>query len=80
MDKTIGWLRLAFLGAFLAATAATWIYQIYWVAPRQQCESTGRWWNNQHRECGIPVSVSRFTGRPTPAEAAAAAAKASPTP
>ena len=78
MIKTLGWLRVAFLSAFAVATAATWIYQIYWVAPRKQCEAAGRWWDGPTRECGIPVSVSRFTGRPTPPEIEAAKARAAP--
>ena len=68
MVKTLGWLRIAFLSLFVVLTTASWVYEIYWAAPRKRCVAAGRWWNDQYRECGIPVSVSRFTGRPSPGE------------
>ena len=74
MIKNLGWIRLAFLAVFAVLTIASWTYSILVVQPRQRCEAAGRWWSEQDRECGIPVSVSRFTGRPVPGEAAARAA------
>lgn len=71
MIKNLGWIRLVFLGLFAVLTIASWTYSYTVVRPRQRCEAAGRWWSEQDHECGIPVSVSRFTGRPTPAEAAA---------
>ncbi len=74
MIKNLGSIRLVFLALFAVLTIASWTYSIVYVQPRQRCEAAGRWWSAQDRECGIPVSVSRFTGRPTPAEAGAAKA------
>ena len=71
MIKNLGTIRLAFLAAFAVLTIASWTYSYTVVRPRQRCEAAGRWWSEQDRVCGIPVSVSRFTGRPTPAEGAA---------
>ena len=73
MIKNLGTIRLVFLALFVVLTIASWTYSWLYVQPRQRCEAAGRWWSQQDRECGIPVSVSRFTGRPTPAEAAARA-------
>lgn len=73
MIKNLGWIRLVFLALFAVLTAASWTYTYLVVEPRKRCEAAGRWWSNEDRVCAIPVSVSRFTGRPTPAEAAAAA-------
>ena len=74
MIKNLGTIRLVFLGLFAVLTIASWTYSYMVVMPRQRCQAAGRWWSEQDRECGIPVSVSRFTGRPTPAEAAASRA------
>ena len=71
MIKNLGAIRLVFLGLFVLLTIASWTYSLVYVQPRQRCVAAGRWWSERDRECGIPVSVSRFTGRPTPAEAAA---------
>ena len=71
MIKNLGTIRLVFLGLFMVLTVASWTYSLLVVQPRQRCEASGRWWSDRDRVCGIPVSVSRFTGRPTPAEAAA---------
>lgn len=72
MIKTLGWMRIAFLGLFVVLTAGFWVHYSLYVEPRQRCEAAGRWWSDDARQCGIPVSVSRFTGRPTPAEVEAA--------
>ena len=80
MIKNLGTIRLVFLGLFVVLTIASWTYSLVYVQPRQRCEAAGRWWSAQDRECGIPVSVSRFTGRPTPGEARGATASAAPRP
>ncbi len=78
MNRTLTWLRYTFLGVFALLTVAVWTYQLVWVAPRKACEGQGRWWSDATRECAIPVSVSIFTGRPTPLEIEAAKARARP--
>ncbi len=78
MIKNLGSIRLVFLALFAILTIASWTYSYVVVKPRQQCVAAGRWWDDRSRQCGIPVSVSRFTGRPTPAEAAAARNAARP--
>lgn len=78
MTKTIGRLRWAFLALFAVLTVGVWTYQIGWVQPRKRCEATGRWWSAQDRECAVPVSVSVFTGRPTPVEIEAARSRRLP--
>lgn len=70
MQSTFTTLKWAFLGLFALGIAGVWIYQIGWVAPRQKCEASGRWWSNQDRVCATPISVSVFTGKPTPEEPA----------
>ena len=74
MIKTIGLMRLAFLVLFGLGVVAVWTYQLGWVEPRRRCEASGRWWSGADRQCAVPVSVSVFTGRPTPVEIEAARA------
>ena len=71
MIKNLGVIRLVFLALFVVLSIASWTWSIVVVQPRQRCEAAGRWWSAEDRVCGIPVSVSRFTGRPTPAEISA---------
>jgi hypothetical protein len=78
MIKTIGTLRWVFLGLFVLLNAGVWTWQIGWVQPRKQCEASGRWWSGVDRVCATPVSVSVFTGKPTPLEQEAAKARALP--
>jgi hypothetical protein len=55
-------LQLTYLGIFLAATAAVFIYQAIYVWPIQNCEKNGGWWAPKWHECATPMPVSRFTG------------------
>ena len=80
MQKTLGRLRLFFLGVFALATAAIWTYQLGWVAPRQRCEAAHRWWAAKYRECAVPVSTSVFTHRPIPGQPLPAIVPAGPPP
>ena len=74
MIRNLGAIRLAFLALFAVLTAASWAYTYFVVEPRKRCEASGRWWSNEDRLCATPVSVSAFTGRPTPVEIEAAKA------
>ena len=76
MIKTLGWIRIAFLALFAVLTAATWAYQVMVLQPRRTCIENGGWWQDEQRVCGIPVSVSRFTGRPNAAARTAPVAAA----
>jgi hypothetical protein len=68
MTRAIGNLRLILVGMFILATAASSLYQYYYLWPMQKCERAGAWWSGKYRECVVPIPISRLTGRdlPTP--------------
>ena len=80
MQSTLNRLRLGFLSVFALAILGIWGYQIGWVQPRDRCEAAHRWWSDEDRKCAIPVSISVFTGRPSPGEPAGALVRSGPTP
>lgn len=66
MNRLIDRLKLVFLGIFVVAAAAVWIYQIHWVQPKLECEEKGAWWAPDWRACRKPVSVAPYDGPPPP--------------
>jgi hypothetical protein len=67
MTRTIGRLRLVFLGLFLLGAIGVGVYQFMWVLPERACIAKARWWDARTRSCGIPVWIPDLTGRPSPA-------------
>jgi len=89
MMRLLTRVQLAYLGLFLACCVAVFGYQAYYVWPVQKCEEHGGWWAPKYHQCGQPMPISRFTGRPSkgqpimittgpPAAAAAPATNAAP--
>ena len=79
MKRFINVLMLGFFAAFAIGSVAIGAWQFYYVIPRKQCESSGKWWEPQSRTCATPIYIPHITGRPVnTAEAAAAAAAALP--
>ncbi len=66
MNRTIDRLKLIFLGIFVLATAAVWIFQVFWVQPKMKCEESGAWWSMEWRTCRKPVSIRGYDGPPPP--------------
>ena len=66
MQNTFNRLRLFFLGALVLSCGAVWVYQVYYVWPRKQCEAMGDWWDSKDRQCGVPMPIWRITGRHVP--------------
>jgi hypothetical protein len=67
MTRAISNLRLVLVGMFILATAASSLYQYYYIWPMQKCERAGAWWSGKYRQCVVPIPISRLTGRDTPA-------------
>ena len=57
---------------FAIGCVGVFTYQFMWVAPAERCERAGRWWLDEMRVCGIPIEISKITGRPNPDAPAAA--------
>ncbi len=75
MNSTIDRIKLIFLGLFVIACAAIWGYQTIYVWPKQRCEAQGDWWDDEDRECAVPVPIWTFTHR-RPGEVAPVASRA----
>jgi hypothetical protein len=56
-------LQLAYLGVFLAASAAILIYQAVFIWPAEHCEAQGGWWAPKYHQCATPMPIWRITGR-----------------
>jgi hypothetical protein len=58
--------RLLALGValFLAVSLGLWAREALYVWPRKACEARGDWWDPHDRVCAVPISVTKFTGRP----------------
>ena len=70
-------LATLFCGAlFVVGCAGVFAYQVFWHAPAQRCEDSGRWWWAEGRYCATPVLIEDLTGRPTTPLAPAAQAPA----
>ena len=79
MNRTIDRTKLLFLGLFVVVTAAAWAYQLWVIAPRQECEAGGGWWDAEGRVCATPIYLPKLTGRPIkPKPPAAAPAPSKP--
>jgi len=76
MARFINRLMLSFVALFVLGVGAVFAYQVIYVVPARQCESSGRWWEPQTRSCATPVYIPHITGRPADTQAAAAAAAA----
>lgn len=63
MNKTINRLKWMFIMAFAFSCVAVALHQVYYIIPRDRCETAGHWWDPQTRICGVPVSLSTLTGR-----------------
>ena len=64
MNRTIDRTKLLFLGLFVVVSAAAWAYQLWVIAPRQNCEQGGGWWDPEGRVCAAPIYLPKLTGRP----------------
>ena len=63
MNVVIDRIKLIFLGLFVAACAGIFAYHYFFVWPRQTCEAHGDWWDEQDRQCAIPMPIWAFTHR-----------------
>jgi hypothetical protein len=76
MPNWVNRLKLIFLVAFGALSAAAVIYHFYWLRPAQRCEIEERkWWDAQRRVCATPILISDITGRTIQDKAAEAQAR-----
>ena len=64
MRTTLDRVKLLFLCVLVIACAAVWAHQVFDVWPRQRCEAMSDWWDSKDHQCGIPMPIWRFTGRP----------------
>ena len=64
MKGTIDKTKLLFLAMFVAVSAAAWVYQLWVIQPRQDCEAGGGWWDAEGRVCATPIYLPKLTGRP----------------
>ncbi|MEO6341220.1 MAG: hypothetical protein ABIO39_14355 [Caulobacteraceae bacterium] len=64
MKRTIDTTKLLFLGLFVAISAAAWVFQLWVIEPRKNCESGGGWWDPEGRVCAAPIYLPKLTGRP----------------
>jgi hypothetical protein len=76
MTRFINRLLLGFVALFVFGAVGAAAYQIIWVIPGKRCETAGRWWDPQSRQCATPIYIPHITGRPVDTAAAAAAAHA----
>ena len=49
---------------FLVTCLVLLVVQVVWVAPGQDCERAGKWWDWRQRTCAQPIQISDITGRP----------------
>jgi hypothetical protein len=63
MNRVISNMRLLLVGLFILATAATTLYQYYYIWPMQKCERASAWWSARYRQCLTPIPIWRLTGR-----------------
>ena len=63
MSRMIANMRVLLVGLFIVATAATSLYQYYYIWPMQKCEKAGAWWSGKYRQCVTPIPIWRLTGR-----------------
>jgi hypothetical protein len=63
MNKTINRLKWMFITAFAFSCVAVALHQVYYVIPRDRCETAGHWWDPKTRICGVPITLSTLTGR-----------------
>lgn len=57
-------LSILFVGVFGVLLAGVAVRQVYWKAPGDRCEASGRWWDPDARICAQPLSIAEITGRP----------------
>ena len=66
MSRYIGAATIFCVFLFMIGCVCVFTYQMIWVAPGERCEMAGRWWLDNKRICGIPIEISKITGRPNP--------------
>jgi hypothetical protein len=66
MSRYIGAATVFCMFLFVLGCVGVFTYQFVWVAPAERCEKAGRWWLDERRLCGIPIEISKITGRPNP--------------
>jgi len=63
MHRTFERLKVIFLATFAILVTATFIWQVGWIWPRENCEKAHKWWDNSQRVCAQPILISDITGR-----------------
>jgi hypothetical protein len=63
MIRILSRIQIVYVAIALAACGGLLYYQATYIWPAQRCESQGRWWSDQYRECATPLPIWRFTGR-----------------
>lgn len=66
LNRTIGRVRLFFLGLFTVSAILIGYYQLAYAQPAKRCEASGRVWDNKTRACATLVFLPDLTGRPAP--------------
>ena len=66
MFRLINRTSVAFMGVFVAACLAAFVYQYFFVWPEQQCDQVGAWWDAKDHQCLSPMPIWRITGRMAP--------------
>ncbi len=56
-------LSIVFIGLFVLAVGAVFIWEQVVRAPARKCETGGGWWDPVGRECGMPIYIPDITGR-----------------
>ncbi len=64
MNAVMTRLKYTFLALFALSCVGVWAYQVLYANPEARCEGSGGWWSSEQRICGVPVRLSRLTGRP----------------
>lgn len=78
MLRLLSGIQLAYLGVFIGACVAVYVYQAAYVWPVQRCEAHRGWWSARYHMCATPIPIWRFTGRlPSAPARAGASARAS---
>jgi hypothetical protein len=63
MKSRIHPIMLTYLGVFLTACAAIFVYHYFFIWPQQTCEAHGDWWDERDRVCAVPMPIWAFTPR-----------------
>lgn len=57
-------LSVLFLATFAVLVGGAFAWRALVVAPGDECEASGGWWDPETQICGRPVSIAEITGRP----------------